>query len=269
MIKPWKLSSTLQAIIKQADGSVVPLLALPKMRCQILFICRVVLFRYSRCDISWKQGRFIFFCLSVLLFSVKPVPADDGSQDSVKRLGNGNPIAGKVLSESERCQECHGEDGNSTDTRIPKHAGQYASYLIKQLRDFQSGARQHEVMTIMAEDLTETAIADIAAYFASQTPMQGSPVGEYPLATRLFFTGDSGRSIEACSHCHGVNGKGKIANNVTYPLIGGQNRVYLRVQLVNWQLGARTNSPDGVMNKIAKLLTDEEIDELVNYLSGL
>ncbi|MDD5272256.1 MAG: c-type cytochrome [Methylovulum sp.] len=188
---------------------------------------------------------------------------------NAQRIGTGNPIAGNIISASERCQECHGEDGNNTDSRIPKHAGQYASYLVKQLHDFQSGARQHEVMSIMAEDLGGSDMADIAAYFASKQIMQGQHTQDYPLARKLFFEGDKDRAVEPCSRCHGDNGKGSRAGNLTYPVIGGQNKNYLRAQLVNWKLGERTNSPNGVMNKIAKPLTDDEIEALANYISGL
>jgi cytochrome c553 len=201
--------------------------------------------------------------------AVKTVAADENSQVIAQLVSSGDPILGKTISASERCQECHGEDGNSTDSRIPKHAGQSANYLIKQLRDFQSGARQHEVMSVMAEDLTASNIADIAAYFASQTTMQGVPAKDYPLASQLFFQGDGRRAIEPCQSCHGTNGKGKLVGNVSYPVIGGQNKNYLRAQLVSWKLGERSNSPDGVMNKVAKLLTDDEIEALANYLSGL
>jgi len=81
--------------------------------------------------------------------------------------------------------------------------------------------------------------------------------------------GDQTRDIPACISCHGDNGKGNIANNVPYPVIGGQRRIYLRAQLVNWKLGERSNSPGGVMNKITKSLSDDEIDALANYISGL
>jgi len=200
---------------------------------------------------------------------IQTVAAADGMEDIGQRIGKGDPVVGKTLSASERCQECHGEDGNSTDSRIPKHAGQYANYLIKQLRDFQSGARQHEVMTVMAEDLTDANIADIAAYFASQSTMQGLPIRDFPIATKLFFEGDKGRAIAPCSSCHGDTGKGNRTGEVAYPVIGGQNKNYLRAQLVSWKLGERTNSPDGVMNKTAKLLSDDEIEALANYISGL
>jgi cytochrome c553 len=43
----------------------------------------------------------------------------------------------------------------------------------------------------------------------------------------------------------------------------------LREQLRNWRSGERSNSPNGVMNIIAKFLSDEEIEALALYISGL
>ena len=52
-------------------------------------------------------------------------------------------------------------------------------------------------------------------------------------------------------------------------MIGGQRETYLRGQLVNWKLNERHNSPEGVMNKVAQLLSEDEIDALAYYISGL
>jgi cytochrome c553 len=204
-----------------------------------------------------------------LLASAKTVLAEQGAELSLQRIGTGNPVAGKQKSADERCQECHGEDGNSGDVRIPSHAGQYAGYLVKQLSDFKSGARSHEIMNVMAADLTPEDMADIAAYFASQQVMRGDRIADNPLAKNLFVNGDAARDLPACASCHGENGKGKVADKVIYPVIGGQRRVYLRSQLTNWKLGERKNSPEAVMNKVAKSLNDDELNALVEYLSGL
>jgi cytochrome c553 len=205
-----------------------------------------------------KQGRFLAFSLFALMASAKPLAAADG-----------NPVAGKDMAESERCLECHGQDGNSDDDRMPRHAGQYAGYLAKQLRDFQTGARKHPVMSVIAEDLTEADIADIAAYFASRSPARQGAAVDDPAARNLFVNGDQARAIKACISCHDDGGKGRIAGGVIYPAIGGQHKTYLSGQLVSWKLGERANSPGGVMNQIAKALTDEEIEALAKYISGL
>ena len=217
----------------------------------------------------WKRKSLLAISTFALIASVKTMAAGEGGDIATQRIGSGNPISGKQKSDVGRCQECHGIDGISSDPKIPNHAGQYAAYLIKQLNNFQSGERKHEVMTIMAEDLTAIDMADIAAYFASQKIMQSEGEGDNSVASNLFVNGDKARDIPACASCHGEKGKGRVADNVTYPVIGGQRRIYLRTQLVNWKLGERTNSPNGVMNKIAKQLSDDEIDALVNYISGL
>ena len=215
----------------------------------------------------WKRNSLLVLSTFALIASVKSMAAE--AENVTLRIGSGNPIIGKEKSDAGRCQECHGADGNSSDAKIPHHAGQYAGYLIKQLGDFQSGARKHEIMSIMAEDLNAADKADIAAYFAGQKPMQGEGAAVNPLASNLFVNGDQARDIPACSSCHGDSGKGRVVGNVFYPVIGGQRRVYLRSQLVSWKLGERSNSPNGVMNKIAKLLSDDEIDALADYISGL
>ncbi|MGI9133841.1 MAG: c-type cytochrome [Rhodoferax sp.] len=44
------------------------------------------------------------------------------------------------------CLACHGEDGNSAIPMFPKIAGLQESYIVKQLRDFQSGRRRSDIM---------------------------------------------------------------------------------------------------------------------------
>ncbi len=218
----------------------------------------------------WKRSALLTISTFALLATVKSMAAGDGIDTTAQRIGGGSPIRGKEKSDAGRCQECHGSEGISTDAKVPNHAGQWADYLIKQLKNFQSGERTHQVMTVMAEDLSVEDIADIAAYFASQKPMQGEEVSRVnPLAYTLFNNGDQARGIPACNSCHGINGKGKVTDTVVYPMIGGQRETYLRGQLVNWKLNERHNSPEGVMNKIASLLNEDEIDALANYISGL
>ncbi|MEQ1530121.1 MAG: c-type cytochrome [Methylococcales bacterium] len=225
--------------------------------------------RYSVSAGPVRQRHFwLLLSTLALLASVKTL-ADEATGNTALRIGTGNALAGKQKSEAMRCQECHGVDGNSNDERIPNHAGQYAAYLIKQLHDFQSGKRKHDTMTLMAEDLTEADIVDIAAYFSGQKAMSGE-VGSAPaFAKQLFAQGDPARDIPGCISCHGEQGKGRLTAQAVYPVLAGQRRVYLRSQLVNWQLRDRTNSPADVMNKIAKALTADEIDALVNYIAGL
>lgn len=173
----------------------------------------------------------------------------------------GNVEAGRIKSESERCQECHGADGNGNglDGKFARLAGQYPAYIVKQLQDFRSGARKHDYMMIMARSLEEADIADIAAYYGGLPAMRGE--------TARVDTAAAQRLFAACAACHGPQGKG--TGNVAFPVIGGQDVKYLRNQLLAWRSGERRNSPGGAMNEATKGLTDAEIDVLAHYLSGI
>jgi cytochrome c553 len=203
------------------------------------------------------------------------VPKD--APAAVVTLKPGDPLVGRLKSDDERCQECHGHDGHASDIqdgvgnigKFPKLAGQSFDYIIKQIRNFRSGERNHETMAIMAKGILDTDLVDVAAYFASQRTMQGDGGGDNPVGKALFRGGDAARGILACITCHGEDGKGMLASDTLKPVIGGQHRRYLQKQLTEWRAGARTNSPGGIMNTVTKALTDAEIDALSDYLSGL
>lgn len=201
-----------------------------------------------------------------LAFAEPPVETED---DLRRRIGSGNPLAGKAKSETELCQGCHGEDGFSIAAGAPNLAGQQAEYIIKQIADFRAQRRLHRIMNPMAEGVPEADVPDIAAYFASQPRMTGDTSPGNEVGRNLFLYGDVEREIPACVECHDLGGKGKVSAGVVYPRIGGQIRGYLRLQLFNWKHGYRANSPNNVMNKIAGALTEEEMAALAEYVSGL
>lgn len=65
------------------------------------------------------------------------------------------------------CQACHGLDGLSKNPEAPNLAGQIEGYLVKALAEYKSGGRKNETMNIVAKDLSDQDIADIAAYYSS------------------------------------------------------------------------------------------------------
>ena len=76
-----------------------------------------------------------------------------------------DPAAGRE--KARQCQTCHGLDGIGKMPDVPNIAGESEMYLTKQLRDFRSGERRHEQMSIIASALSDEDIADLAAYYAS------------------------------------------------------------------------------------------------------
>lgn len=79
----------------------------------------------------------------------------------------GNASAGKTKSAA--CAACHGVDGNNAIPLYPRLAGQHEDYLRKVLADYQSGGRKNAIMQGMAAPLSPQDIADLSAYFASQS----------------------------------------------------------------------------------------------------
>lgn len=186
----------------------------------------------------------------------------------------GNPLLGREKIDSERCQECHGIDGqgaghaNGPEGKFAKLAGQDAAYLVKQMQDFRSGARKHDQMAIMARSVSDEDVRDISAYFASLPVMKGEPDPKAAAASaigqRLYEQGDATRGVPACASCHSPQAQGAALA----PRIAGQEWRYLDKQLRDWRSGDRKNSPDGVMNKALAPLTDAEIEALATHLAS-
>lgn len=77
----------------------------------------------------------------------------------------GDAAAGKAR--AAMCAACHGAEGISAVPMYPNLAGQKEAYIVKQLKDFKSGARKDPVMAPMAMGLSDADMENLAAYFAS------------------------------------------------------------------------------------------------------
>lgn len=189
----------------------------------------------------------------------------------------GDPAAGSQKAAA--CTACHGADGNSLADMWPKLAGQLPDYLVKQMRDFKSGARRDEQMSPQAANLADADMPDIAAYFAAQKVRPAA--AEKTLLARgeqLYLKG-KGRPVPAtaCVGCHGPQGGGNRDWPKTQartpvllaPAIGGQHAAYVAKQLAAYREGRRTNDPAKAMRDIARGLDDGEIAALAAYVATL
>jgi cytochrome c553 len=70
----------------------------------------------------------------------------------------------------QRCDRCHGANGNSTDPFMPAIAGQRADYHERVLHAYRTGERKSSAMSAMSGTLTESDIEALAAYYARQKP---------------------------------------------------------------------------------------------------
>jgi cytochrome c553 len=187
-------------------------------------------------------------------------------QEAIRqRDRKGIPVAGNE--KSQLCQGCHGEFGISTDPLIPKLAGQYGNYIIKQVRNYQLGLRSHEIMSAMSITISDDDLFDAAAYFANQKIMKGGSSADNPLGEKLFLNKNISDMGLACVNCHGERGKGLEPRISAFPVIGGQQKEYIRRQLYNFRGGERTNSPNNIMNRMTRSLTNTQIEALAEYVS--
>lgn len=81
--------------------------------------------------------------------------------------------AGKT--KSAQCAACHGADGVAISAQFPTLAGQYRTYLVQALKQYRDGTRSNAVMASFAQNLTDADIADLAAYYASQSGLKILP----------------------------------------------------------------------------------------------
>jgi cytochrome c553 len=81
------------------------------------------------------------------------------------------PKVSKALSTAEwvqRCDRCHGINGNSTDPRLPALAAQRLDYLEMALDAYRTGARKSQAMAAMSDMLTVADVRNLAAHYSRQ-----------------------------------------------------------------------------------------------------
>tara|TARA_B100000787_G_scaffold36857_1_gene25892 strand:+ start:135 stop:758 length:624 start_codon:yes stop_codon:yes gene_type:complete len=166
------------------------------------------------------------------------------------------------------CIACHAIDGNSAISANPKLAGQHAAYITKQLNNFKSGLRENAVMAGMVANLTETEMINLGRYFSEQVILLSSAQknGVGSLGEDIFRAGIKNKGVAACASCHGPSGHG-IPDK--YPRLNAQHSQYTLSQLNSFRLELRKNDPESVMRTIAQKLTEQEMQDVADYIQGL
>ncbi|MDN3516500.1 c-type cytochrome [Aquisalimonas lutea] len=180
---------------------------------------------------------------------------------------DGDVSRGEELSGS--CAACHGAQGESSNPEWPNLAGQSERYLFEQLRAFKSGERQNAVMAGQVANLDEQDMRDLAAYYASQDPVISGSVSEdlRDLGETIYRGGLPDKGVAACMACHGPSGAGMPGAG--FPRIGGQHAQYVATQLRAYRSGERDTDRNAMMRTVAEQLSDEEIQAVSSYVSGL
>lgn len=177
------------------------------------------------------------------------------------------PSAGMIdesgLQPWENCALCHSLDGVSRMAKFPKLAGQPAAYIEKQIWDFRKGLRtnDNQQMRAMADLIAEEDIPIAAKYFQDLPPPPPTPVEEgidLTLVETIALEGNAPRRLPACLSCHAAD---KVATSGAARL-EAQHADYIAKQLRDFKSGERSNDPDGVMQGVAALLTETEMEAL-------
>jgi cytochrome c553 len=202
----------------------------------------------------------IAFTFSGLVFAESPATGD---------VEKGKEIASGV------CAGCHNADGNSTIPIYPILAGQEPGYTAKQLHDFKvvdgekdDTKRTSEIMAPMVAMLSADDIANVAAYYAQQTPKPGTVSDESLIedGKKLYQGGNIENEIPACSSCHSPNGQGIPPH---YPRIDGQYPGYTFSQLQAFRQGTRKNDTNEAMQMIVSRMSEREMKAVSEYIATL
>ena len=209
-------------------------------------------------------------CLAAVSFAQEPADATAPAS-----AGSAEAGAGKAAV----CVACHGVNGNSVNPEWPNLAGQNAAYIREQLAMFKSRQRNNPVMQPIVDSMSEQDFADVAAFFAAQTPngLEADP-SYWKAGEALYKSGDVARKIPACTACHGPAGQGNPAAG--YPALRAQHSVYTVKQLQDYLTQNRYRDPanpqtvhatpnSAMMTTVAARLTPEDIRNLASYLQGL
>jgi cytochrome c553 len=176
------------------------------------------------------------------------------------------------------CAACHGPNGNSVNPEWPVIAGQNAHYVAEQTRLIRDNHRPNPLMQPLVANMSDQDIADVAAYFAIQTPngLEADP-SYWADGEKLYRSGDPDRGIPACMACHGPVGRGVPAAG--FPALRAQYAVYTvktlndyatQVRYQKDERGQIKASPNAAMMiEIAAKLTPEDRRNLASYLQGM
>ena len=166
------------------------------------------------------------------------------------------------------CSGCHGADGNSMIPSFPKLAGQGEVYLVNQLKDIRDGARNVPQMMGILTGRTDQDLADMAAFYSTQKVTVGATNPDLlDLGRQIYRAGIAEKGVAACTACHSPTGAGNA--QAGFPAVGGQHADYLISQLKAYRTETRTNGQAKLMQQVAALLSDKEIDAVASYMQGL
>ncbi len=191
----------------------------------------------------------------------EPSPDFKWTAGNIKLAVEGDVKRGEMLATEGKCSKCHGETGISEDDDTPSIAGQISAYSFKQLHDYKEGIRESREMKKKVRKLSAKDMADISAWYATQT-REKKLGGKIPV---LADKGDSKRFILGCNTCHNETA---MKRGYQIPILEGQKVGYFKETMLAFKEGDRDNDHYNLMRGISEKLTEKEINELAEYYSA-
>ena len=184
----------------------------------------------------------------------------------------GQTVPDSLAQRALACTGCHGKQGRAApDGYYPRLAGKPAGYLYNQLLNFRDGRRDYGLMSELIAPLSAAYLKELAGHYASldlpypPPPPASLTAPELARAAQLARQGDPARGVPACTACHGERLTG---SQPAVPGLLGLSRDYLNGQLGAWRSGQRRAQPPDCMARIARSLSDADLNALTQFLAS-
>lgn len=176
---------------------------------------------------------------------------------------------GDLLSVERGCAVCHGRPASSpTNALTPALQGQTPQMISEALKAYATGSRPSGIMQPVASQLQPSEIRKLASEYAAAVrdgAFNGSTdVDQNSDGKTLFEEGDPANNIPACKGCHNAQ------SLPSYPRLAGLHARYVSGQLRLWKKGGRRSGElAAIMASIATKLSDQQVDDVSDYIATL
>lgn len=192
-----------------------------------------------------------FVKVAAYFASLDPAPAPATAAGPPKL----DPVqAGKAVAVA-ACGGCHGSIGVSGIPGMPNLVGLDPKYLIDAMKAYKSGQRKDDTMKSMLTSMSETAMSNIALFYALQTPARA----------KTQANGDPAAGKEAAANCSGCHGDQGVSGSPATPSLAGQDAQYFVAAMQAYKSGARG---DETMKAMAASLDDDTMKNLSAFYAA-
>lgn len=158
----------------------------------------------------------------------------------------------------ELCVACHGPQGNSQVPLFPSLAGQPRIFMENQLVLIREGLRDIPAMKGVLDGLDDTALIELAKYYAAQKP---APMAGAVDAAR-YQRGKDLAATSLCGSCHLPTYQGRDQ----IPRLAGQHEPFMRAVMEEYR-DKPGPGRDTVMTNALRGFSNEQLDDMAHFLA--